>query len=57
MSAPHTCPTCHGTKRVGESEDQRPCPTCDATGVVWDHSASPEEAAAGGGDPLAINGL
>lgn len=31
MTQPYKCPTCSGRKRV----DGEPCPTCEATGVVW----------------------
>lgn len=47
---PHTCPTCHGQKTVsrppwtaGDASEwlaydtaMYPCPTCDATGIVWE---------------------
>lgn len=36
MSTPHQCPTCSGEK----TKDGKDCPTCDATGVVWE----PDEA-------------
>jgi DnaJ-class molecular chaperone len=55
VSEPHKCPVCEGTgKKVDERiREQVPCSACKGTGVVWE----PQEAAAGGGDPLAINGL
>lgn len=34
----HTCPTCQGSKFVAG----RSCPTCDATGVVWEPEGSQE---------------
>lgn len=36
---PHTCPRCNGRKQTAGE----PCPTCSATGVVWEQTA--EEAA------------
>lgn len=55
MATPHTCPTCQGHKAVyyGAAEIASPwtpildgslfekvdCPTCDATGVVWEKVA------------------
>lgn len=32
MRKAHTCPTCAGHKTLAS----QPCPTCDATGVVWE---------------------
>ena len=31
MSKPYTCPKCNGLKKV----DNKNCPTCEGTGVVW----------------------
>lgn len=59
MSRAHTCPRCEGEKKVPDPRlgDFKPCPTCDATGVVWDRDGGPEEAAAVGSDAHEINGL
>lgn len=35
---PHTCPTCEGSKTVASQR----CPTCDATGVVWEPEGTQE---------------
>lgn len=46
---PHTCPTCHGEKKIteaaaaGHPPASRACPTCGGQGVVWRRSV--EEAA------------
>jgi hypothetical protein len=42
MPKPHTCPTCQGYKEItaptreSEKLELIACPTCDATGVVWE---------------------
>lgn len=46
MSEPHVCPSCEGTRhkynaRSGQMEE---CPTCGATGVVWEPSGASEAA-------------
>ncbi|MET0602944.1 MAG: hypothetical protein ABW167_13250 [Baekduia sp.] len=52
--APHTCPTCSGSKT---NVNGGPCPTCNATGVVWSDENGQQEAATSGESPTDINGL
>lgn len=41
MTAPHTCPKCHGERVVAADPNatargSRTCPTCSGSGVVWE---------------------
>jgi DnaJ-class molecular chaperone len=53
-AAPHTCPTCKGSKKDANGG---PCPTCEATGVVWRDEDGQQEAAVTGESPTDLNGL